>query len=536
MHSFSVKNIICFGFSGLLLGVASLFPETSISALITITAISLFCVFLKKIDSAYLSFFIFGTVFHAVAFYWLPYTITFFGGFPSYLAYLLYALFCLTAALQFIFCAWIYKRLSASGLAQLLLALPLAWMISEFLFPRLFPWHLGHLLISSKTVAGFAEYGGVTPISGLLVWWGICVSEVLIERKDREWKGVLFCVLVSVIVCGFGGYRNISVAKTISSAKEVKVALVQGNLAAKEKGDVRYFDANLETYQRLSRVAEQQGADVIFWPESVLNRWVPEWTDNVAGTELDPDPDRKLPLLFGGLSYRTRPADELEELFRKFPEYNTAAMRSRFVYQRFNSALAIDRAGEIVGRYHKRVLMPFGEYMPFADQFPAIQKLSPQTGDFTKGDLLEPLELELLIDGHSEQLKAGALICYEDLVPQMSRDAVRRGANILVNLTNDAWYGKSAAPRQHHLLALWRAIETRRYLLRVTNTGYTAVVDPFGNSIASLDIFTEDLIVAPVGLIDHQTIYSKIGDLPLWILSVFGLVFCFLRRKVGEPG
>ncbi|HQH28026.1 MAG TPA: apolipoprotein N-acyltransferase, partial [Oligoflexia bacterium] len=326
---------------------------------------------------------------------------------------------------------------------------------------------------------------------------------------------------------GCGLLRESSVTRDLAAAPGIRAGIVQGNLSTKEKGDVRYLDVNLERYRSVSAQVIAEGAEVLFWPESVMNQWTPEDLPNVRGTKADPFPAAAVPLVYGGLAYRLKP-----EMHGELAESHAAAQRKR--HFSFNTAFGLDEHGNVTGVYHKQVLMPFGEYMPFADIFPALRALSPHTGDFTPGDRKAPIVLQVKRAAQNSapvSLRAGALICYEDLVPSLSREAVAHGANILVNLTNDAWYGKTAAPYQHNLLAQWRAIETRRYLLRVTNTGLTAVIDPLGRTVQQLPLFSEGYLISDVRLLNAVTVYSKVGDLPVWVISAISLLYCFRRRK-----
>ena len=223
---------------------------------------------------------------------------------------------------------------------------------------------------------------------------------------------------------------------------------------------------------------------------------------------------RTSPALYGGLSYRPPGKNS-----RKRPK-------------RFNTAIATSPDGTVLGVYHKKALMPFGEYIPFADRFPWLKDLSPQTGDFSVGDISEPIIFPLQ-NSSVEKVSIASLICYEDLIPKLARDAANRGAELLVNLTNDAWYGDTAAPHQHHLLALWRSIETGRAMLRVTNTSLTGVVDPLGNTTETLPVFEPGIIVTDVPLMSHQTLYSRIGDLPVWILAISVFIGALIPNKTN---
>ena len=160
--------------------------------------------------------------------------------------------------------------------------------------------------------------------------------------------------------------------------------------------------------------------------------------------------------------------------------------------------------------------MPFGEYTPLGNYLPWLREINQTAPDFTAGESVNLFPLP-----HGK--KVAALICYEDVVPSLAREASRAGANILVNLTNDAWFGKTVAPRQHHLIASFRAIENRRFLLRTTNTGLTAIVDPVGETVAELPLFTEGVLSREVKLMDATTLSMIVGEWPWRILSLIAL-------------
>ena len=153
----------------------------------------------------------------------------------------------------------------------------------------------------------------------------------------------------------------------------------------------------------------------------------------------------------------------------------------------FNTAFFADATGRVLGRYHKQVLLAFGEYLPFSKVL-ALLPAMPLADGFTAGS--GPVAFHM-----PGGIRIGPLICYEDLMPDLSRKFVKETrANILVNLTNDAWYGKSVGPWQHARLAQSRAIETRRSLLRVTNTGVTSLVDARGEMVQSLPMFVPEVM------------------------------------------
>lgn len=505
--------MLLFILSGLALGFGALFPESYLCFSLFLLSAFIFRLALAKTKRILLGAFISGVIFHAIAFYWLCNTVQVFGGLSPFLGFLVMLLFCVTGAPQFILAAFFFKRLERNSFLGSLI-LPSAWLIADFLSPRLFPWEIGHGLIILKQIAGLAEYVGVPLLSFLFVWWGSVLAESFLNKR---FGSLVKCIGFTLVFVFIGACRNSIVISEIKKSPALKVGLIQGNLSLEVKGKQAYFAANLNKYLELSK---KVAVDLLIWPESVSSKWMPEEVSNLS--ELGMNFNLNTPLIFGGLAYAPRDSAEIQALINNFPELATKQFVDSFSFKKYNAAIGIDAAGNVLGRYYKKVLMPFGEYIPYSDHFPWIRLSLPMIADFSPGDKDKPIEL-------GEQIKAGTLICYEDLVPSLSREAVNQGANLLVNLTNDAWYGETPASHQHHLLALWRAIETRRYFLRSTNTGYTAIVSPFGESIKPLATFTEDFLVSDVHLLQSKSIYSQLGDLPAQLLVVVLGLLCFRK-------
>jgi apolipoprotein N-acyltransferase len=178
-----------------------------------------------------------------------------------------------------------------------------------------------------------------------------------------------------------------------------------------------------------------------------------------------------------------------------------------------------------LSRYHKQVLLAFGEYLPFS-RLLSLVPMMPFADSFTPG--AGPVVFHL-----PRGVRIAPLICYEDLMPDLSRKFVSETrANLLVNLTNDAWYGKSVGPWQHLRLAQSRAIETRRSLLRVTNTGVTSLINAKGELVKSLPMFSEGVMQTDVDILNGETYYVRLGDWFAWgmtAISIGLLLFHFKR-------
>ncbi len=169
--------------------------------------------------------------------------------------------------------------------------------------------------------------------------------------------------------------------------------------------------------------------------------------------------------------------------------------------------------------------MPFGEYTPLVSYLPFLEKLTAAGGDFVPGDGHIPIKTDI---GN-----IGVLICYEGVFPYITNETVRQGAQVLVNLTNDAWYDRTSAPYQHFAFYIFRAIETDRYLLRAANTGISAIIDPKGHVEAETPIFTEEILRGSFAMKDKKTFYVRYGDyfILLALIALIALAIAGWRRK-----
>lgn len=207
-------------------------------------------------------------------------------------------------------------------------------------------------------------------------------------------------------------------------------------------------------------------------------------------------------VLFGAISWRRR-AEDGERLL-------------------YNTAILLDNSGRVVGTYDKVHRLIFGEYIPFGDVFPVFYEWIPAASNFAGGTEVKAFDWA--------GTRIGVFICYEDILPAFSTQLAARAPELLVNLTNDAWFGRTAEPYLHLQLARMRAVETRRALVRSTNTGVSAVVDPVGRLLAQTDLDTPERLVREVPLLTERTVYSRIGDL-FAQLVLFGVALLVVARR-----
>ena len=430
------------------------------------------------------------------AFTWLVYTIHVFGGFPYPIAALFYLGLSVFAACQFVLFALALRR---TGPGPLGLAAPVMWVALEFLYPNLFPWRLANSQFHVPLLTQVGDLTGPFGLSFVLVWFSAALA--LVARRPRRLLPLGAATAAVVTLLAYSAVRIPSVERAIAAAPRVRVALIQGNIGIREKGDAAAFEHNVERYRALSEML-QSDVDLVIWPESVAQWWVPAEAERLQ-SGLQPFPGLRTHLIFGGLAYSV-----------------DAEGRPKL----FNSAFLIDGEGAVLGRYDKRVLLPFGEYLPGSSWIPGLAKLSPQSGNFTPGHALRTLD----VPGRA---RFAPLVCYEDVPSGGARAMTRQGAEVLLTMFNDAWFGASAAPYQHEALALWRAIENRRYFVRVGNAGATGVIDPLGRVVSRLGLFTEGTLTVEIRPLRIETFYTRFGDVFGWSVAAAAALWLLWGRR-----
>lgn len=416
-----------------------------------------------------------GTVGIGCAFVWLIHAFQVFGGFPFPVAVLLFlppvAWMGLEIGLFTGLLAWV-------GRWPLALAAPCTFTVVEMMFPTMFPWRLAHTQYQVVPLLQSGEVAGPYLLGFAIVWVNAGLVRLV---RDRSWTPLVGASALLLLLLLGGVWRMGRIEELRAGAEVVRVGVVQGNIGVERKGERAMFRRNLDDYRSLS-TALGDTVDLLVWPETVAQRAIPTGLDNPSG-DLHPFARPPHPLIFGGL----------------------ATSEGHDGRRSHNSAFLVDTSGTIRGRYDKRVLVPFGEYLPLADRYPWLRKWSPATGRFSPG----AGPALLTTPGGA---RFGPLICYEDVIPGPARDAVTLGAQVLLNLTNDAWYGDSAEPHQHQALALWRAVETRRDFIRSTNTGLTATISATGTIVSELPLFVAATQRVEVRLLELTTFYSAWGD------------------------
>ena len=447
-------------------------------------------------------FFLAGCVTYIGGFYWLYSTIKDFGGFPTIAALAIYALFVTGSAVQFLIWAFSFQFLP-QWMSKAGIRTAVAWLIAHHFWIKIFPWDFGHTQLAFVPFAQVAQVAGVTGITFLMMW----VCEAFVARRTTTLFGKTCGILALGSALMFGKTTEISFNDSNTPrGTPLQTYLVQGNVSLHHKHDVTYFTVNREQYLTLSAKAlGHAGLDsLVIWPESTITDFIPASTRDARNSKLLPFLNNGAAFLVGALTYSSR------------TEYH-------------NSSVLIRPDGSVAEPYHKMILMPFGEYTPLSSVLPFLKDINATAGQFTAGAEAAVLSFRL---STGAEVKLSPLICYEDIVPSMARDAVNKGAELLINQTNDAWFGDTVAPYQHHIIAAFRTIENDRYLLRSTNTGLTAVVDPLGRTLASLLPYTEGILPVEIALRNTRTIFSRFPIPLLWLIGAAVAVIMVIRRAI----
>ena len=335
-------------------------------------------------------------------------------------------------------------------------------------------------------------------------------------RLRRSWfYAILPALCVILAVLGYNIFRYQQMSEVIESSSKMKVGVVQGNIEQDQKWSPAMRLATVDIYTRLSEqaIAQENGPPALLvWPETALPFII---NNNPYFNRLKKIliTKRKISLLSGAPFYK-----EVED--------KNSQQESKILS--YNSAYLFTPEGEISGRYDKQHLVPFGEYVPLSDYLPLPGPLVENIGNFSSGRPARPLSYE--------GVAIGVLICFESIFPKLARNWTSNGANLLVNITNDAWFGRSSAPWQHLSMSVFRAVENRRSMARAANTGVSAVIDPLGRIMAKSSLFQPFYLVANVPLLQSKTIFVILGHYfgLICLLACIPFIFFFKDSKQKE--
>lgn len=455
-----------------------------------------------------------GILWYAGTCYWIYDTMHRYGGLSRPVALLILLLFCMYLALYHgafgLLLSLVAGRSEFSRRA--LLGAPFLWVAVELARTRItgFPWNLlGIAQVDNVPLARIAAATGVYGISFEILLVNTAIAAAFLVHRNKR-NMLLAAGLLAAMVLQAGRWINLP-----SLVPDHNALLMQENIPILQGADwtKEYFEGTLRDLAWLSLNPPARPVqrpiphfDLIVWPESPAPFYTsdPEFRDSVSNIARQAHSW----LLTGAIG--TRNASEA-------PQQAT---------QVYNSAALVSPAGEWVTRYDKVHLVPFGEYVPFKKALPFMDMLTKEVGDFQRGTSRAPLT--------ADGTRLGVLICYESIFPDEVRQFVANGAQVLVNISNDGWYGDSGAYAQHLNQTRMRSIENDRWLLSAANTGVTASIDPYGRIVARAERKIRTALIAPYALINRTSFYTRHGDWFAWlcaIISIAALIARYPYRK-----
>jgi len=454
-----------------------------------------------------------GTSMIAGGFYWLLGMLKTFSGFPMALCALFALLLWTYQGGRYALTSWLAVRAAARGFS-FAGAFVAAYATTELLYPLLFPYYWAAAMKDVPVMTQIADIGGPILVTAVVMGVNVAIAEaVLIFFGSGDKRVMIAAGGALAFTFVYGLVRIAMVESQMKKSEAVEVGIVQGNLGLMQQ----HTDAfeSLRRHRKATADLKKAGAKLVVWSESSVD---------FAADDTEISPYYKgmvtrgigVPLIFGTVIVH-------------YPD--TPKGRKKL----YNTALSTNAEGDVTGRYDKEFLLAFGEYLPLGETFPVFYEWSPNSGGFTPGTKLDALPFE---SENGSKHTIAVLICYEDIIPSFVNDLAKNtDPDLLVNITNDAWFGVTYEPWQHLALAQMRTIEHRRYLVRATNSGVSAIIDPLGRVVAQTGvrdvqshIKDADTAHAPVRFLRAFTLYSVLGDF-VWYFVALGAIFAAFKRK-----
>jgi apolipoprotein N-acyltransferase len=500
----SLSHILAAILSGLLLAAA--FPKLDQTWLLIFALVPLLWALKgQSLKAAFWLGLVSGLAHYVALLYWIVFVTHVFGKLPLIVAIgillLLAGYLCLYRALWGLGVAWGAAR----GLSLLWWA-PVLWVALEMGQTYIisgFPWEpLGNGLYRYPLLLQLADITGVYGLSFLVVLVNACLFLLCFPPRGKalRFRQIAAVGLLLVFWIGYGYYRLGEMAALTTASPKIKVAVIQGNIKQGEKWQKTMVQTTLNRYGELTM--RVKGARLIIWPETAAP-FLYVRTPDLAAEVQKIARDSGAYLLFGSPAY---------ELTSQGETY-------------FNRAYLLNPQAETIGSYDKAHLVPYGEYVPLRRFFPFIGKMVPMVGDFAEGPVGATVSLP--------EGAIGVLVCYESIFPNLPRAQVANGARLLVNITNDAWFGKTAAAYQHLSMAVLRAVENHVCLARAANTGISAFIDGTGRFLWTSEINVPEAHALELAWLPGGSLYTRFGDVFAWACVIIaGLGLILARRRL----
>lgn len=484
-------------------------------------ALAPFFVSLRKMDAgrAFKAGLAMGLVYFTGTLYWVYHSMYRYGGVPLLASFAIVFLLALYLSLFTGVFSLLFSRIIRRSSLPALVIAPICWVVLEFARSYAltgFPWaSIGYSQYKFLRLIQFADITGVYGVSFIVVAVNGAIADLFITRKRREemplfhlfpqLAGYAALLLALLAVFLYGGHR----LEEERPGGPLRVTLVQGNIEQDMKWAPAYQGFVLDTHETLTASAlpgQAAPRDLVVWPESALPFYYGLDADLTSGFR-NYQKTLGTPLLFGAITVK-----------------GTVKAKGKEVYRLGNSAVLLDDSGEKAYAYDKIHLVPFGEYVPLKGILSFIDKMVAGIGDYEPG--------KQYVRGRLPEGEFATVICYEIIFPGLVRKFFRDGGDFLVTITNDAWFGRTAGPYQHWSMAVLRAVENRKPVIRAANTGVSGFIDSSGRIIRKTTLFERVAISGAVRTDRTRTFYSKYGDLfSFFCISITVIILINLRRR-----
>jgi apolipoprotein N-acyltransferase len=445
--------------------------------------------------------------------YWVIIAMNRYGGISFFISAIILVALTLYLSLYVGFFATLLPFIREKTGWSLSLVAPPLWIAMEYLRSVLltgFPWeNLGYSQYLIISVIQIADVTGVYGVSFLVLLVNALITSGFLQSRETgrvPLRIAIFLVLLLGVVITYGSFRVHQEERRISTQRPIRVAVVQGNIDQSLKWEPAYQAETVEIYSTLTHEVAARRPDLVIWPETALPFFFP--IDQPLSSIV-----RKIPF------------EDSIYLLTGSPFYQEDENRVQYL----NSAYLLSPEGEIVGRYDKIHLVPFGEYIPLSRFLPFIQPIAESIGDFVSGNETEGPVVFSIPEG-----RFGVLICYEIIFPGLNRRFVRGGADFLVTITNDAWFGRASAPFQHFSMATFRAVENRVFVARAANTGISGIIDSTGNILLQSEIFSRQALTGEVFMRNSETVYTRYGDVFAYACLLWGALLLGRASFMGK--
>jgi apolipoprotein N-acyltransferase len=399
---------------------------------------------------------------------------------------------------------WLSGVLARRAGIAVVLVVPSLWALFEMIRSAGelgFPWGaIAYALAREPVFIQGAKLFGLFGLGALIVLVNTMLSQVFLAKRWKT-RGVYaaMAVLVLAAIAAHGKKEIGDFAH--SEGEEVTIAVAQPNVDLRVKWEAFFTDSTFKLIDRLCREAANSRAKITVFPETaapVYIRYQPNYMQRLA-----------------------RLADELDmAIYIGFLDGRYEGQNDSLLI--FNAAGLFD-GNDVFVQYDKMHLLPFGEAIPLAWKFPSFKKLDFGQANFHPGPRRPPAS--------SRVGALGPMICFESIFPDIARRSTKDGAQLLVNITNDGWFGLTPGPYQHAEMAIFRAVENHRYLVRSANEGVSGIVDPVGRVDSPLALYKEGVVVRNIRPLQRVTVYTRFGDRPVFTAALLSMVIGYLLGR-----